>query len=185
MNRCQNGDCYYSNQIFRFRHNRVMIISETVFEENAAPPSRTRKGQLNETRLVDCGLLRVVHFASAGTGAKDVTVTELLSTAVTSSGQPIVLPQKDAQIIVSTYDVVPGASLPVHKHPHPRYAYVLSGNLRVTNVETGKKDIYKPGDFILESVEQWHTGANIGSEPVKLLVIDIVEKGQTNTVLHK
>jgi hypothetical protein len=44
---------------------------------------------------------------------KDVTVDELLSTAVTSSGQPIVLPQKDAQIIVSTYDVVPGASLPV------------------------------------------------------------------------
>jgi hypothetical protein len=34
-------------------------------------------------------------------------------------------------------------------------------------------------------VEQWHTGANIGSEPVKLLVIDIAEKGQTNTVLHK
>jgi hypothetical protein len=41
---------------------------------------------------------------------KDVTVTELLSTAVTSSGQPIVLPQKDAQIIVSTYGVGPGAS---------------------------------------------------------------------------
>jgi hypothetical protein len=28
-------------------------------------------------------------------------------------------------------------------------------------------------------------GANIGGEPLKLLVIDIVEKGQTNTVVQK
>jgi quercetin dioxygenase-like cupin family protein len=113
---------------------------------------------------------------------KDVAVTRLLSSTVTSGGQPIVLTQKDAQIIVSTYDVAPGATLPVHKHPYPRYAYVLSGNLRITNKETGRSDTYKSGDFILESVGQWHTGANIGDESVKLLVIDIVEKGQANTV---
>jgi quercetin dioxygenase-like cupin family protein len=116
---------------------------------------------------------------------KDVTVTQLLSTTVTSSGQPIVLPQKDAQIVVSTYDVVPGATLPVHKHPYPRYAYVLSGHLRVTNSDTGRSNTYKTGDFILESVGQWHTGANIGDEPVKLLVIDMVERGQTNTLPHE
>ena len=113
---------------------------------------------------------------------KDVAVTQLLSTTVTSSGQPIVLPQKDAQIIVSTYEVAHGATLPVHEHPYPRYAYVLSGTLRVTNKETGRSDTYKTGDFILESVGQWHTGANIGDGSVKLLVIDIVEKGQANTV---
>ena len=50
---------------------------------------------------------------------KDVTVTQLLSTTVTSSGQPIVLPQKNAQIVVSSYDIAPGATLPVHKHPIP------------------------------------------------------------------
>jgi len=115
---------------------------------------------------------------------KDVTVTQLLSSTVTSSGQPIVLPQKDAQIVVSIYDVMPGATLPVHKHPYPRYGYVLSGNLRVTNMETGQSDSYKPGDFIVESVGQWHKGANIGGEPLKLLVIDLVESGQTATVLQ-
>ena len=115
---------------------------------------------------------------------KDVTVTQLLSSTVTSSGQPIVLPQKDAQIVASIYDVMPGATLPVHKHPYPRYGYVLSGNLRVTNMETGQSDSYKPGDFIVESVGQWHKGANIGGEPLKLLVIDLVENGQTATVLQ-
>jgi hypothetical protein len=53
---------------------------------------------------------------------KDVTITPLSSSTVTSSGQPIVLPQKDAEVVVSIYDVVPGATLPVHKHPYPMYA---------------------------------------------------------------
>jgi quercetin dioxygenase-like cupin family protein len=75
--------------------------------------------------------------------------------------------------------------LPVHKHPYPRYGYVLSGELRVTNMETGQNDTYKPGDFVLESVGQWHMGANIGGKRLKLLVIDIVEKGQMNTVVRK
>jgi quercetin dioxygenase-like cupin family protein len=115
---------------------------------------------------------------------KDVTVTQLLSTTTTSSGQPIVLPQKDAQIVVSIYDIVPGATLPAHKHPYFREGYVLSGKLRVTNMETGQVGTYKPGDFIPESVGQWHMGASIGAEQLKLLVIDIVEKGQTNTTLQ-
>jgi quercetin dioxygenase-like cupin family protein len=115
---------------------------------------------------------------------KDFTVTQLLSSTITSSGQPIVLPQKDAQIVVSIYDMAPGAILPVHKHLYPRYAYVLSGTSRVTNMDTGQSDTYGVGDFALESVGQWHMGASIGSAPLKLLVIDFVERGQTNTVLR-
>jgi quercetin dioxygenase-like cupin family protein len=114
-----------------------------------------------------------------------ITITPLLSTTVTASGQPIVLPQKNVQIVVSKYEVAPSATLPVHKHPDPRYAYVLSGTLRVTNTGNGRSYSYKPGDFIVESVGEWHRAANIGIDPVELLVIDIVEKGHGNTVLHK
>jgi quercetin dioxygenase-like cupin family protein len=113
---------------------------------------------------------------------EDVTVTRLLSSTATSSGQPIVLPQKDAEIVVSIYDIVPGATLAVHNHPHPRFGYVLSGVLRVNNIDTGQTDTYTPGAFILESVGEWHRATSMGSEPLKLLVIDIVEKGQSNTV---
>jgi quercetin dioxygenase-like cupin family protein len=114
--------------------------------------------------------------------AEDVMVTHVLSSTATSSGQPVVLPQKDAQIVVSIYDVMPGATLPVHNHPHPRYAYVLSGLLRVNNIDTGQTDTYASGAFILESVGQWHADMSIGSEPLKMLVIDVVEKGQPNVV---
>src|SRR5262245_33258907 len=113
---------------------------------------------------------------------EDVTVTQVLSSSATSSGQPIVLPQNDAQIVVSIYDVVPGATLAVHNHPHPRYAYVVWGLLTRTNIDTGQTDTYASGAFILESVGQWKTETSIGSEPLKLLVIDVVEKGQPNMV---
>ena len=116
--------------------------------------------------------------------AKPVIVRPVMSAVTTSSGQPIVLPQKDAQVIVSTYEIAPGAVLPVHKHPFPRYAYVQAGSLRVTNNDTGKSEDFKPGDFIVEAVGQWHFGTNTGKDAVKLLVIDMVEKGKANTILH-
>ncbi len=73
----------------------------------------------------------------------------------------------------------------VPPHHFPRYGYVQAGTIEVTNVDTGKTETFKTGDFIVEAVDQWHFGTNKGPEPVKLLVIDIVEKGQSNTVFQK
>jgi quercetin dioxygenase-like cupin family protein len=115
--------------------------------------------------------------------AQPVKVTPMLTTAVTSSGQPIVMPQKDVQITVSTYDIAPGAKLPEHKHPYPRYGFVEAGTLRVTNLQTEKTETYTQGSFILEAVDQWHKAENAGGDPVKLLVIDVMPKGATSTIL--
>lgn len=133
------------------------------------------------------GLLGQAIAAAAldSTPAAKVVVTPLASVTETASGQPIVLPQKDVQVLVSSFEIPPGAKLPVHMHPSARYAYVLEGQLEVTNVDTGKSTSYKKGDFIVEMIGTWHQGANVGSEPVKLLVIDQVEKGTSNTVLKQ
>jgi len=127
-------------------------------------------------------LLLALPVQAQESGAAPVVVTPVLTTDVTASGQPIVLPQKDAEVSASTYDIAPGAKLPVHKHPYPRYAYVLAGKLSVTNVDTGKTNTYETGGFIVEAVDQWHKAANIGSDAVKLLVIDMVPKGANNVV---
>lgn len=113
-----------------------------------------------------------------------VTVTPLTTRAETASGQPIALPQKDVRVNVSIFDIAPGATLPVHKHPYPRYAYVKAGVLEVTNTETGQGTIYKTGDFIVEMIDQWHHARNAGSDPVKLLVIDQIEGEVENTLLR-
>ncbi|MER8371664.1 cupin domain-containing protein [Mesorhizobium sp. M1406] len=114
-----------------------------------------------------------------------VVVTPLASPTTTASGQPITLPRKNVQVLVSTYDIAPGANLPVHRHPFPRYAYVQAGTLKVTNVETGNSNTYKTGDFIIEMIGQWHQATNIGDIEVKLLVIDQVEEGAKNTELRR
>jgi quercetin dioxygenase-like cupin family protein len=111
-------------------------------------------------------------------------VTPLASAEVTATGQPITLPGKDVQVLAWIYEIAPGATLAVHKHPFARYAYVLAGNLRVTNVETGRGTDYKTGDFIVEMIGQWHQGTNTGAEPLRLLVIDQVEKGSPHTVVR-
>lgn len=115
--------------------------------------------------------------------AEEVVVTPILRTLSTATGQPIIFPQENAELVVATYEIAPGAVLPEHEHPHPRFAYVLQGNLRVDNTEMDKSDTYKAGDFIVEAISQWHKGTNIGTDPVKLLVIDVIPKDAKNTVM--
>jgi quercetin dioxygenase-like cupin family protein len=135
-------------------------------------------------------LLGGALFVSSSAHALDssgtpVVVSPLASISQTASGQPITLPQKNVQVVVSTYEIAPGAQLPVHKHPFARYASVQAGTLEVTNNDTGKSTIYKTGDFIVEMIGEWHRAQNIGDGPVKLLVIDQVEDGAPNTILQQ
>ena len=55
----------------------------------------------------------------------------------------------------------------------------------MTDVANNRSFEYKPGDFIVEMVDGWQYGVNNGRGPVRLLVIDQVEKGQANTILKK
>ncbi|WP_374653076.1 cupin domain-containing protein [Dongia sp.] len=127
-------------------------------------------------------LLLATAPALAEDAKPPVVVTPILTTDRTVSGQPIQWPRQNAELVTATYEIAPGTSLPVHKHPFPRYAYVLAGTLEVTNTETGKAIIFHPGDVIVEAVNQWHKGANIGPDPVKLFVMDMIEKGEGNVV---
>jgi hypothetical protein len=56
--------------------------------------------------------------------------------------------------------------------------------LRVTGTQTGKTRDFRTGDFIAESVDQWHKGANVGQDAVKLIVIDITEGDRTNRTVR-
>ena len=112
------------------------------------------------------------------------TVTVVRTATVTDAGQPIVLPQGDVRVTASIYEIPVGATLPVHKHPSARYAYVLAGDLRVTNHETGETSDYKPGDFVIEMIDTWHLGTNIGTEAVRLLVIDQAQGDAATVILQ-
>jgi len=140
------------------------------------------------TSVVCAGVIGLLLAAAPPAAAQDaaakVTTSKLFSTTTTATGQPIALPKGGAEVIVWTYEIPAGAKLPVHKHPFPRYAYVLSGTLRVATADESRTWNYKAGDFIVEMIDAWHYGTNTGTEPVRLLVIDQVEVGQANTLLR-
>jgi quercetin dioxygenase-like cupin family protein len=98
----------------------------------------------------------------------------------TLSGQPIRLPQGPVQVTVTETLIPAGASLPEHRHPHPRYIRVLAGRIAVKNLDTGETRELKTGDFAVEALQQWHTGQALGDEPVRLLVIDQTPPGEPN-----
>jgi quercetin dioxygenase-like cupin family protein len=114
----------------------------------------------------------------------EVRTEQVFSEDTNSAGQPIVFPQKNGHVTATIYTIPPGVTLPVHKHPLQRMGYVLAGTLRIVNRETNHIQTYGPGAFVLETVDQWHEGGNPGSEPLKLLVIDLAERGAQTTILR-
>ena len=112
-----------------------------------------------------------------------IIVKRLVSAEVNSAGQPVAFPQANGHVDAAIYEIPPGAVLPLHKHPFPRLGYFLAGTLQVTNVQTNDVAVYVTGDFALESVDKWHRAENVGTDPVRLLVIDLTEAGADNTVL--
>jgi quercetin dioxygenase-like cupin family protein len=128
--------------------------------------------------------LTCLPLLQAPASAPGVTVQEITRIATTAIGQRIALPAEGAEVIASIYTIAPGAALPVHKHRFPRYAYVLSGQVEV-RTEDGTVFTYEAGAFIVEVVDVRHRGANVGTEPARLLVIDQVEPGTSNTILRE
>jgi quercetin dioxygenase-like cupin family protein len=126
----------------------------------------------------------VVTAAALADTAPPVVVKTLVTTTKTDLGQPLVLPKRNPELIVSTFEIAPAARLARHEHPFSRYAYVLQGDLAV-QFDDGTQKRYHAGEVIVEAVGTWHFGINTGTQPVRLLVIDLVEAGKPATVLAK
>jgi len=125
-------------------------------------------------------------FAEGPVPAPAIAVRPIASLDKTASGQPIAFPQGPGRVIVAEYVIAPGALLPLHKHPYPRFAYVLQGTLEVTDKDTDQTFTYKPGDVVVEVIDQRHLGQNKGSDAVRLLVLDTVPADvKGNVVVEK
>ena len=128
-----------------------------------------------------------LSFAAGGAAvakeapAPSEVVTEIARTTKTAIGQPITLPQGPVEVVASMYTLAPGVRLPEHKHPYPRYAYILQGQLMVQQADSSSR-VYHAGEFVIESVDRWHFGATVGAVPVKLLVIDQSPPGGEVTI---
>jgi quercetin dioxygenase-like cupin family protein len=130
--------------------------------------------------------LGCASMAAAQSATQPAPVTTALKRMeATSSGQPIVMPQGPLRVTVSETSIPPHGSLPVHKHPYPRYVYVLSGRVRVTNLDTGQAAELKAGDMSIDPVGQWHKAEALGEEGARLITVDQALPGAATTVLRE
>jgi quercetin dioxygenase-like cupin family protein len=102
----------------------------------------------------------------------------------TITGQPLILPQGPVAVAMRVSEFPAGFHGPVHKQPYPRYAYVLSGRLRVTYDDQKVVREFGPGELMVEGVDQWHSVEAVGPEAVKVMVIDQTPPGAQNVVIR-
>jgi quercetin dioxygenase-like cupin family protein len=92
------------------------------------------------------------------------------------SGQP--------EISILKITIPPGQRLPMHKHPVINAGVVLRGELTVTT-DKGEVLHVKAGQPIVEVVNEWHYGANHGTEPIELIAFYAGVKGVPITIPQK
>ena len=113
-----------------------------------------------------------------------IATVPVAHTRTTDTGQELVVPTRPT-VIVSETTIAPGSRTPTHKHPYPRYVYVLDGTLTVTDVATGQIFEVRKGGFLTEMIDRWHYGENRGTGPVRLIAIDQVPIGTTGNTVQK
>ena len=130
-------------------------------------------------------ILGVSAPGNVGVAPENKQVEQLIRAATTTSGDLLEVPDGPLELLVSKYHIGSRAALPVHKHPYPRFGYVLSGSLMVTNSESHHAKVFNAGQVIVEDVDRWHEARNLQAQPVELLVIDLVKPGAGNLILRQ
>lgn len=111
-----------------------------------------------------------------------VQITTLLKTTTTSADQPIVYPQTtEPEVSILLVEIPPGGETGWHKHLYPIFVYSLLGELSV-DFENGKTHVLSAGGSMVECLNLFHNGRNVGKDPVKLVISVTGEKGKPFTV---
>lgn len=65
-----------------------------------------------------------------------------------------------------------GGKLGEHRQDGERYLYVVSGQLKVSNLVTGEEQMVGPGRMAAEQPGDWHVAEAVGTEPATFYLID-------------
>ena len=88
------------------------------------------------------------------------------------------------QVIANVYEVPAGSTVPRHYHHGDEFHFVLSGEW-AAEVEGRSTKNLKQGEGQYVENGRWHGGKVVGNEPLRLLGLMIVDKGQPITTLVK
>ena len=97
--------------------------------------------------------------------------------ATTNTGQAIQYPTTTTPEIIGRLMVFqPGEDTGWHQHQVPTYTHVVEGTLTI-EFEDGTQKAYHTGTGLLDAMDAWHTGKNIGTTPLKIVVVILGAEG--------
>lgn len=136
---------------------------------------------MNQVIVVSCALfLSFSPALSAIETSSAVKVTPVLKTSQSWDGALLKYPQGQAEITGVRIEIAPGGETGWHLHSAPSFGVVLQGQLEI-KLKNGKTNVVKAGDALAEVVNTAHSGKNIGTEPVLLLIFYAGAVGQPNS----
>lgn len=130
------------------------------------------------------GCLSVVLVCMAFAQQGGVSVRTLLQDDASWDGTPLHYPEGSPDVHNVIVDIAPGAQTGWHRHPVPAMAYVLEGELEL-QLKDGRTTRVRAGESVMETVDTWHNGINVGSTPVKLVAFYLGVEGQALTEMEQ
>ena len=127
----------------------------------------------------------LLAFALASLNAYAANSEQVIQTSVHWNQQPIKPIHIDhPQVTMLRITIPVGEKLPMHKHPILNVGYLTKGELTVRS-EKGGELILKPGDPIVELVDEWHYGESTGAEDAEIVVTYVGDKNDGLSVTKK
>lgn len=90
------------------------------------------------------------------------------------------VPDGGIETVISRVRLPSRAILHADDRRYPRYAYVLSGSVVLTDIETGASRIVNAGSVVPKAPDRSHEVRNPQAQPAELLVIDLIPRGRSN-----
>lgn len=105
---------------------------------------------------------------AAAAGTRDTTL--VAPTAPVAPGRAA--PSSEVRIAMQRQTLAPGGKLGEHRPSGERYLYVISGQLKVSNLITGEEQLVGAGKMAAEQPGDWHVAEAVGAEPATFYLID-------------
>ena len=133
--------------------------------------------------VVHCMMLLLVFSFALAHDETKTTVDVLAKTSESWNGAKLPRYAKGKpEITILRISIPPKTKLAWHEHPYINAGVMISGELTVITDQADTLHL-KAGDAIVEVVDTWHFGENLGDEPVDIVVFYAGVKGKDVTVL--
>ena len=112
----------------------------------------------------------------------EIEVTTLAKTTASWNGAQLPkYPDGNPEITILKIVVPPKTKLSLHKYSEINAGVLLKGNLTVVSKDNDTLNL-KAGESIIELVNAWHYGENLGTEPAEIIVFYAGVEGTPITV---